>query len=89
MVAPQRLGSTSSSRFSRSSPGSASCKFARDFRISSAREDIPDHEEVAAEEDEASAVAAVRLTGFSQRLEGLRDQGNDALHLADMLHTRQ
>jgi len=53
MVGPWRLGSPSLSRFSSSfSAATAS------------QEDIPDREEVAAEEDEASVVAVVRLTGF-------------------------
>ena len=53
MVVPWRLGSPSLSRFS-SSFSTATVS----------QEDIPDCEEVSAKDDEASAVAAVWLTGF-------------------------
>ena len=53
MVVPRRLGSLSLSRFSSAF-----------LAATASQKDIPDREEVATEEDEASAVAAVWLIGF-------------------------
>ena len=55
--------------------------------VTASPEDRPDHAEVATEEDRDNAIDAVQATGLNQRLEGLRNLDNNALHLAVALHT--